>query len=72
MDNIELSIQEEALDVIVEQAMLLKLGARRLRTICESIVMDAMFELHSRKEIPQLAIDKNYVIAKLGLNNKAA
>ena len=71
MDNIELSIQEEALDVIVEQAMLLKLGARGLRTICEIIVMDAMFELPSKKEITQLAIDKNYVMHKIALNNFA-
>ena len=69
MDNIHLTIQEEALDLIVEQAMELKLGARGLRTICESVVMDAMFELPSQKATRQLTIDKDYVANKIDLNN---
>ena len=74
MDNIDLTIQEEALDLIVERAMELKLGARGLRVICESVVMDAMFELPSQKTTCQLTIDKAYVVSKLDLtnNNKAA
>jgi len=72
MDNILFTIQEEALDLIVEEAFALKLGARGLRSICENIVMDAMFELPSKKETTHLTIDKDYVISKIALHNQAA
>lgn len=71
MDNIQLTIQEDALDLIVEQALALKLGARGLRSICESVIMDAMFELPSQKEITQLTIDKNYAMSKLATTQVA-
>lgn len=69
MDNIHLTIQEEALELIVDRAMELKLGARGLRTICERIVMDAMFELPSQTATQQLTIDSDYVANKLDFNN---
>ena len=47
MDDIELSFEEEALDFIVEKALEYKLGARGLRSLCESILTDAMFSLPS-------------------------
>ena len=43
--SIELIIEEEVLDFMVGKAMEYKLGARGLRSICESILTDAMFEL---------------------------
>ena len=49
MDGIELSFDEDALDCIVDKAVEYKLGARGLRSIVESIVMDAMFEQPSNK-----------------------
>ena len=45
IEGIELSIDENVLDFMVEKAMEYKLGARGLRSICESILTDAMFEL---------------------------
>ena len=45
MDDIELSFDEEALNFIVEKALEYKLGARGLRSLCESILTDAMFSL---------------------------
>lgn len=47
LEGIALSIEEEVLDFMVEKAMEYKLGARGLRSICESILTDAMFELPS-------------------------
>ena len=49
MDGIQLNFTEEALDFIVDKAVEYKLGARGLRSIVESIVMDAMFEVPSEK-----------------------
>lgn len=49
MDGIELSFTDEALDFIVDKAMEYKLGARGLRSIVESVIMDAMFEIPSKK-----------------------
>jgi ATP-dependent Clp protease ATP-binding subunit ClpX len=50
LEDIELKIQDEVLDFMVEKAMEYKLGARGLRSICENILTDAMFELPSSKE----------------------
>ena len=49
MDGIQLNSTDEALDFIVDKAVEYKLGARGLRSIVESIVMDAMFEQPSKK-----------------------
>ena len=49
MDGIALEFDEEVLDYIVDKAVQFKLGARGLRSICESIMTDAMFELPSKK-----------------------
>lgn len=64
MEDVKLTIQEEALDYIVEKAMEFKLGARGLRSICEAIVTDAMFELPSNKEIKSMDIDQSYATEK--------
>lgn len=50
LENIQLSMDEEVLHFMVEKAMEYKLGARGLRSICESILTDAMFEMPSGKE----------------------
>lgn len=50
IDNIELSFAEDALDYIVNIAVEFKLGARGLRSICETIMVDAMFDLPSSNE----------------------
>ncbi len=50
MDGIMLSWDEQVLDYIVEKAIEFKLGARGLRSICEVIIIDAMFELPSKTE----------------------
>lgn len=50
LENIKLTMDEEVLLFMVEKAMEYKLGARGLRSICESILTDAMFEMPSGKE----------------------
>lgn len=50
LEGIQLEIEEPVLDFMVEKAMEYKLGARGLRSICESILTDAMFELPSSSE----------------------
>ncbi len=50
MDDITFSITDQALDYIVEKAIEYKLGARGLRSLCEAIFTDAMFEMPSSGE----------------------
>ncbi len=50
MDDITLTFEDEVLDYIVEKAIEFKLGARGLRSICELIMIDAMFELPSSRK----------------------
>ncbi len=50
LEGIKLTIEEDVLDFMVERAVEYKLGARGLRSICESILTDAMFEMPTSKE----------------------
>ena len=49
LDGVKLAFDDDALDYIVDKAVEFKLGARGLRSICEAVMMDSMFELPSRK-----------------------
>ncbi len=64
MDNIDLSFTDEVLDFIVDKAIEFKLGARGLRSICEAIMLDAMFELPS-SDNRELTITTDYARHKL-------
>ena len=64
MDNISLTFTDGALDLIVEKAIDYKLGARGLRSLCEEILNDAMFDFPSGTE-DKLNITKTYVEGKL-------
>jgi len=61
MDGIDFSFTDDALDFIVDKAMEYKLGARGLRSLCEAVLTDAMYELPSSNTEDQLTVDKNYV-----------
>ena len=50
MDGVKLSFDEDVLDYIVDKAVEFKLGARGLRAIVETVMMDSMYEMPSRKE----------------------
>jgi ATP-dependent Clp protease ATP-binding subunit ClpX len=64
MDDVEFSITEGALGYIVDKAVEYKLGARGLRSLCEAIFTDAMFDLPSSDE-KEFKVTKNYAEAKL-------
>ena len=66
MDNIELEIDDEALGFVVEKSMEFKLGARGLRSIIEAILVDAMFELPSKKRTKHLHVTLKYAEEKFG------
>jgi len=59
MDEVKFTISNDALDYIVDKALEYKLGARGLRSLCEAILTDAMYELPSSDE-KTLHIDKHY------------
>ncbi len=65
MDGIKLSWDSKVLDYIVAKAVEFKLGARGLRSICEAIMMDAMFELPSSNETKEITIGIKYAREKL-------
>lgn len=59
MDNIELDVTSGALDYIVDKAVEYKLGARGLRSLCEAVLTDAMFELPDT-DTTELKVTKSY------------
>jgi len=69
LDNIRLTFDQDVLDFIVDKALEFELGARGLRSICEAILMDAMYEMpssnkkkfHVSLEIAKSAFDKSKV-----------
>ncbi len=65
LEGIELAFTEEAIEYIAVKALEFKLGARGLRSICEAIMTDAMFELPSQEGISSFEIDKAYAADKL-------
>ena len=64
MDEIKISFTDNGLDFIVEKALEYKLGARGLRSICEIVLNDAMFEFPGSKR-KKLTVDRNYISNKL-------
>jgi ATP-dependent Clp protease ATP-binding subunit ClpX len=65
MDGITLTFTDDALEAIVDKAVEYKLGARGLRSIVESVMMDSMFEIPSKK-VKNLEVTKDYVTEQLG------
>ena len=65
LEGIKLSFTDDALEYIAEKALEFNLGARGLRSICEAIMTDAMFELPSEREVSSFLITKDYAEKKL-------
>ena len=65
LDGIKITFTEDGLNYIVEKAIEYKLGARGLRSICEAIMLDAMFDLPSEKGKKEFKLTYNYAIGKL-------
>jgi ATP-dependent Clp protease ATP-binding subunit ClpX len=68
MDQIELLFDEDVLEYIVDKAIEFKLGARGLRSITETIMMDEMFEMPS-KSLNNLEISLPYAQSKIEKTN---
>ena len=64
MDDIKLTFTPEALEVIVDKAVEYKLGARGLRSIVETVMMDTMFEIPSRK-VKKFEVTAKYALQQL-------
>ncbi|MFC4874512.1 ATP-dependent Clp protease ATP-binding subunit ClpX [Negadavirga shengliensis] len=60
MEDVELEFKESGINFIVDKAVEFNLGARGLRSICEAIITDAMYELPSEEGAKHLVIDEDY------------
>ena len=65
LEGVKLEMTDEAISFIGEKALEFGLGARGLRSICEAIMTDAMFELPSQEEVKELIVTKEYAEDKL-------
>lgn len=63
-EGVKLDFEDEVLEFIVDKAMEFKLGARGLRSICEAIMIDAMFEFPSKKDVKRLNVTLDYAREK--------
>ena len=68
IDGVKLTFADDALDFIVDKAVEYKLGARGLRSIVEAIMMDAMFELPSKK-VTQFEVTLAYAKEQMSKSN---
>jgi ATP-dependent Clp protease ATP-binding subunit ClpX len=66
LEDIKLEFSKEAIDFIAEKALEYKLGARGLRSICEAILTDAMFELPGNDSIKEFKVSTAYAKEQLG------
>ena len=66
MEGISLTMTDGAVDYIVDKAMEFNLGARGLRSMCEAILTDAMYELPSTKNVKQFEVTRDYAENRLG------
>jgi len=64
MDGVELTFDKEALETLVDKAVEYKLGARGLRSIVESVMMDAMYDMPTKK-VKTFKVTADYVKAQL-------
>ncbi|MDX1685910.1 MAG: ATP-dependent Clp protease ATP-binding subunit ClpX [Saprospiraceae bacterium] len=65
MESIKLEVTQGAIGYIAGKALEYKLGARGLRSICEAVMTDAMFDLPSQKDVNEFIIDEKYASSKL-------
>jgi ATP-dependent Clp protease ATP-binding subunit ClpX len=71
LDNVKLTLEKEVYDFIVTKAVEFKLGARGLRSICEAILTDAMFEIPSKKT-DTFNVDVTYAKSKFEKSSLAS
>lgn len=69
MEDIKLTFDNDVLNFIVEKAIEFKLGARGLRSICEAIMLDIMFEAPGEKKLKQFEVTIEYAKEQLNKTN---
>ena len=62
MENVELDFREDALRAIAKKAMTRKTGARGLRSILESVLLDTMYEIPSKNDVSKVVIDESMIV----------
>lgn len=75
MDGVQLEFEPDALSYIVKKAVEFKLGARGLRTICEEVMTDAMFEIPSGTDMKIFTVTADYAktrVEKISIKNLKA
>ena len=65
MEGVKFTMTDGAIDYVAQKAIDFGLGARGLRSICEAIMMDAMFDMPSKKDVKALEVDLRYAKSKL-------
>ena len=65
LDDVELEFTSDALEAIVDQAMLRNTGARGLRAILEEVLLGLMYDLPSRDDVARCIVDRNVVLDKV-------
>ena len=65
LDEVRLEFEDAALDYIVDKAVEYKLGARGLRSICEAVMMDTMFEVPSDSSCKEFTVTLDYAREKI-------
>lgn len=71
LENIEFEMDKEAIEFVVEKALEYKLGARGLRSICEAIINDAMYELPSQDEVRKFVVTRAYAEQQISKSKMA-
>ncbi|MFM7728352.1 MAG: ATP-dependent Clp protease ATP-binding subunit ClpX, partial [Flavobacteriales bacterium] len=69
LEGVKLEVDKVVLDFIVDKAFEFKLGARGLRSICEAILLDAMYEIPSNKQSKEFTLTLNYAKEKFEKSN---
>lgn len=70
LEGIKLVFTQEVIDFVAQKALEYKLGARGLRSLCEMILTDAMFELPSKDDIKEFVVDLAYAEEKIKKSSK--
>jgi len=63
-ENVSLRFTDDALEIVAEQAIERKIGARGLRMILEELMLDMMFTLPSQSEVKEVVVSKDVVLKK--------
>ncbi len=69
LEGVTLNVEKPVLDFIVDKAFDFKLGARGLRSICEAILLDAMYEIPSGKQLKEFHLSLAYAVEKFENSN---